>query len=88
MQMNEHMVEVINTVRASPPGQEVAARHLKSGDVLVTADSPSTKQHLEEETWWTTVIARGIRVLGKQFTVIAHAVRGSRIDNQACLAEQ
>jgi hypothetical protein len=39
------IVEAINKARASLPGKVVAARRLRSGDVLVTADSPSTKNH-------------------------------------------
>ncbi len=51
------IVEAINKARSSVPGKVVAARHVRSGDVLVTADSLSTKNHLEEETRWMTVIA-------------------------------
>jgi hypothetical protein len=79
-QASEHVVEAINKARASLPGKVVAARRLRSGDVLVTADSHSTKNNLEQETGWTTVIAKNAKVKGKTFTVMAHAVRTSRVN--------
>jgi hypothetical protein len=48
--------------------------------VLVTVDSHSTKNSLEEETGWTTVIAKHARVKVKTFAVMAHAARTSRVD--------
>jgi hypothetical protein len=80
MQASEHIVEAINTARASLPGQVVAARCLRSGDVLVAADSHSTKNNLEGETRRTTVIAKRAKVKGKAFTVMALAVRTSMVD--------
>jgi hypothetical protein len=50
MQMSGCVVEAIKRARASLPGKVVAARCMKSGDVLVTANSQSTKNHLEEVT--------------------------------------
>jgi hypothetical protein len=43
------IVQAINEVRAGLPGKVVAAGRLTSGDVLVTADCPSTKALLEQE---------------------------------------
>jgi hypothetical protein len=79
-QASERIVKAINRARAFLSEKVVAARRLRSGDVLVTADSHSTKNNLEEETGWTTVIAKCARVKGKMFTVMAHAVRTSRVD--------
>ncbi len=41
------------------PGKVAAVRHLRNRDVFVTSDCHLTKNHLEEEIGWTTVIARG-----------------------------
>jgi hypothetical protein len=80
LQPSFRVVEAINRARAGKPGKVIAARSLKSGDVLVTADTPSTKALLEQDTAWTTVIANKTRVQGHKFMVIAHAVKVSRVD--------
>jgi hypothetical protein len=46
----------------------------------VTADTPSTKALLENDTAWTTVIAGSKRVQGHIFVVMTHAVKVSRVD--------
>ncbi len=51
------IVEAINKARAGKSGSVIAARRLPSRDVLVTANSPSTKALLEKESEWTKVIA-------------------------------
>jgi hypothetical protein len=79
-QPSPRVVEAINKARIDRPGKVIAARRLESGDVLVTADSPSTKALLEEDTAWTTVIAGRARVKGRRFLVMAHAVKVSRVD--------
>jgi hypothetical protein len=43
-------VEAINNARAGQPGKVITARSLKSGDVLMTADTPSTKALPEQDT--------------------------------------
>jgi hypothetical protein len=80
LQPSPRVIEAINKARAGKPGKVIAARSLKSGDVLVTADTPSTKALLEQDTAWTTVIAGKTRVQGHRFNVMAHAVKVSRVD--------
>jgi hypothetical protein len=55
LQPSPRVVETINKPRAGKPGKVIAAKSLKSGDVLVTADIPSTKALLENNTAWMTV---------------------------------
>ncbi len=80
LQPSPRVVEAINKARAGKPGKVIAARSLKSGDVLVTADTPSTKAHLEKDTAWMTVISGSQRVQGHKFMVMAHAIKLSRVD--------
>jgi hypothetical protein len=74
------IVEAINKARAGKPGKVIAARCHPSGDVLITADTPSTKALLEKESEWTKVIAGQARVKGRRFMVMAHCVQVSRVD--------
>ncbi len=74
------VIKAINKARAGKPGKVIAARRLKSRDVLVTADTPSTKALLEKNPAWTTAIASSERVQGHRFMVIARAVKLSRVD--------
>jgi hypothetical protein len=80
LQLSPRIVEAINKARAAKPGKVIAAKRLLSRDVLVTADSPSTKALLEEETGWTRVIAGRARVKVRRFMVMAHAVKVSKVD--------
>jgi hypothetical protein len=80
LQPSPQVIETINKARAGKPGKVIAARSLKSGDVLVTADTPSTKALLEKNTAWTTAIAGSECVQGHKFMVVAHAVKLSRVD--------
>jgi hypothetical protein len=49
-QASKRVDKAIDKVRVSLPGKAVAARRLRGGDVLVTAESHSTKNNLEEDT--------------------------------------
>ncbi len=80
LQPSRSIIGAINKARAGKPGKVIAARSLKSGDVLVIADTPSTKALLEQDMAWTTVIAGKTRVQGHRFIVMAHAVKVSRVD--------
>ena len=82
LQPSPRVVEAINKARAGKPGKVIAARSLRSGDVLVTADTPATKALLEKDTAWTTAIAGSERVQGHRFMVMAHAVKVSRVDQK------
>jgi uncharacterized protein YaiI (UPF0178 family) len=80
LQPSPRVVEANNKARAGKPGKVIAARSLKSGDVLVTADTPFTKALLEKVTAWTAAIAGSKLFQGHRFMVMAHAVKLSRVD--------
>jgi hypothetical protein len=46
----------------------------------MTADCPTSKALLEQESKWTTVIAGKVRINGHHFMVMAQAVKISRVD--------
>ncbi len=80
LQLSPGAVEAINKARARKPGKVIAARGLKSGDVLMTADTASTKALLEQDRAWMTVIASSEHVQGHSFMIMAHAFKVSRVD--------
>ncbi len=80
-QPSPQVVEAINKARAGKLGKVIPARSLKSGDVLVTADTPSTKALLKKDTAWTTAIAHSQHGQGHRFVVMAHAVKLSKVDH-------
>jgi hypothetical protein len=80
LQPSLRIVEAINKARAGKPGKVITARIVNSGDVLVTADTPSTKALLEKYMAWTTAIAGSESIEGHKFMVMAHYVKLSRVD--------
>jgi hypothetical protein len=47
---------------------------------VITADSYKTKNLIEHEEGWTKVIASKIKLKGRRFRVMVHAVRTNRIE--------
>jgi uncharacterized protein YaiI (UPF0178 family) len=80
LQPGPRVVEAINKARAGKPSKVIAAKSVKSRDVLVTADTPSTKALLEKNTAWITAIGSSEHVQGHRFMVMALAVKLSRVD--------
>jgi hypothetical protein len=74
------VIEAMNKTRAGKSDKAIAPRTLQSRDVLVTANTPSTKALLEQYKTWTTCIASSTRVQGHRSMIIAYTVRVSTID--------
>ncbi len=77
-------MKYINAAHSSKSGKVLTAQKLRSGDILITADSHETKSLIELENRGTKVIAGKTKVKRRQFTVMAHANRtyGIKTANQ------
>jgi hypothetical protein len=58
----------------------VAARRLRSGDILVTAKSKEARVQLQQSEEWTKGAGEGAEARRKRFTVIAHGIKRAQLD--------
>lgn len=58
----------------------MAARRLRSGDILVTTKDQEAKARLQKEPQWLEGVGAGAEVRRKRYTVIAHGIRRTQLD--------
>ncbi len=81
IQHSTQVVKAFSKARAGRPGKVIAIKSFKCVDVLVIADTPSTKTLLVQDTKWTSDIAGSLQVQGYRCTVMAQAVKVRRPDH-------
>ena len=58
----------------------VAARRLRSGDILVTTKDPKAKARLQKEPQWLEGVGTSVEIRRKRYMVIVHGIRRAQLD--------
>lgn len=74
--------ELVEEFQRNGAKEIVAARRLRSGDILVTTKDKTSKEKLQKETPWLIGAGTEAAIRRKRFTAIAHGIRTAQIDTR------
>src|SRR6266487_878392 len=72
--------ELVEELQRLGAVEVVAARRLRSGDILVTTKDQEAKARLQKEPQWLEGVGAGAEVRRKRYTVIVHGIRRTQLD--------
>lgn len=80
LRTNKEIIDQLNV--SGNAGEVVALRKLPDGGIVLTTDDEQTCETWLKDTKWLTVLGEGAKVKRREFTVLAHGVRVSQVQNQ------
>jgi hypothetical protein len=72
--------ELVEDLNKDLDNKIIAARRLRSGDILVTTADKTTRQSLLKDTSWLQAFGQGAKVRQRSYVVLAHGVRIDQVD--------
>lgn len=79
------MVKAVNqAMKKEKQGAIVAARQLKSGDIMLQAASQDAKNGIQQATEWLKALGQEAEMVKPSFPILVHGVRISSVDTENC----
>jgi hypothetical protein len=72
--------ELVEDIQKAGAPQVVAARRLRSGDILLTTTDNESRTQLQKEKSWTSGVGEGAEVRRKQYAVVTHGIKVAQMD--------